>query len=456
MDALSHLAAVSGDVFKRCRIDRVVSVGDRDRHIIAWLVPGRGDRHAFVEELLGGDLAWLDGQFALDISIFATGVGRSWVFACGSAFRRIIRWLLVACIGTVGLALICRCFVGISGIVCLGIIGRSLSLGVVVGVLSVVSAPGIRTVGLVATFGGVPTISLALRVIALGISVGIIVRHRSECRIVGRILGGFIARFVRGIVCRGRCRRLFGRLLRRDLAVVDGFEHRVLVLGSHRQVVLASDPGVMSGVLALIGVVVVDEVRHELIGIARLIIGWGPCARTLVALGPVGRSIDGDQILGVVGQLHTLILAELVSTEHPSGLEREDVLDLDSVGGVGAALELELGSRVGILDGPGHHLALVIVFVLDIVEIPVEDVVAGVAAEIIVGGVAGRLGRPVPELVDAIVVFVPVGVALGNVEAIDDLRRGIRIDLAELSGPTILDTHVLVERQPLGGVCLRR
>ena len=214
----------------------------------------------------------------------------------------------------------------------------------------------------------------------------------------------------------------------------------------------------MRGILALVGIVVVDEVGHEVIGLPRLVIGRRPVPRPPVAFRAVGRSVDGNQVLGIVRQCFAFVLGQLVGTECPPRTEREHVINLDAHGLVfaGSALEVERGPRIRIMDGPGRHLALVVLAVLHIVEVAVENVVASVAAEIIVSRIARRLRGPIAELLDAIVVILAFGVALSNVESLDDLLSGLRVDLADLTGATVLDAQILLERHPLRRVSLRR
>ena len=210
----------------------------------------------------------------------------------------------------------------------------------------------------------------------------------------------------------------------------------------------------MRGELAFVGVVIVDEVRHELVGIARLITNRSPIARTQIALGAIGGSVDRNQVLRVIGECFALFLSELVSTVAHRGTECEHVIDLDPVGSAGAALEVELGTRVGVMDRTGDDLAFVVILVFDIIEITIEDVVAGVAAEVFVSGIARCLRGPVAEVPNPVV--VDIFVALSDIETIDDLGRGFGVDLTELTGPAVLDAHVLVECQSVGRIRLRR
>lgn len=103
--------------------------------------------------------------------------------------------------------------------------------------------------------------------------------------------------------------------------------------------------------------------------------------RWRIALVLICLPLHGQQVGRIVGEAHSLGVRPPIGAHVPGIRERNDVVDLDRLANTGAALEGNGGVGVRIAQGAGGHRIRTPLdrHICLVDQIPVEDVVAGVA-----------------------------------------------------------------------------
>ncbi len=116
------------------------------------------------------------------------------------------------------------------------------------------------------------------------------------------------------------------------------------------------------------------DLASDVLAAEALVLGQ-PGGGVAVALGAIGRGVNGQQIQRVVGERHAALLAPLLRALLPRVRQGDDVVDVDLVGA--ATLERDPCRRVGVVELSRPHSALVQEPLGS--EVAVEHPVAGLA-----------------------------------------------------------------------------
>ena len=106
-------------------------------------------------------------------------------------------------------------------------------------------------------------------------------------------------------------------------------------------------------------------------------VGRQPLGGVFVGFLLVSRTIDSEEIEGILTEGFALSFIEAIGAGGPSVTKGHDVVDLDSAAGAGAAYEIDNFSGVGVVESAGQHEATV---KDGVDEVALEDDIAHVAA----------------------------------------------------------------------------